>query len=97
VKKFVMCEKHGRREKAFLCMHLGGGQKSPGFYQADFEEDLPPIAWCGFCEDLRVNVHLKPTLDFLFPLISDVCAECFSEARKGRKRRLVKPSALFER
>lgn len=49
----IECRKHGFRPVRFVCMHVAEAadtENRVGFFWAEQEGDLPPIAWCAACE-----------------------------------------------
>ncbi|WP_019142725.1 hypothetical protein [Noviherbaspirillum massiliense] len=82
----VNCAEHGEAEISFVCIHIAkaidGGEKV-GFFWSEAEEGLPPIAWCGACEDWLLqngeewSESFKSRADFKL-----ICAGCFTLAKQ---------------
>lgn len=82
--KYVNCEEHERRRRAFICQHLKKNSKN-GFEEAfetyeDMEflyEDDDFQAWCNECEKVRVATDGWNDESMEFAKIQLVCEKCY--------------------
>ena len=81
----IECSKHGFRPVRFVCIHVARATDTDdrvGFFWAEEEGNLPPIAWCAACESwLRQpgaswNEEFKKLAQFV-----PFCADCYEVAK----------------
>lgn len=90
--KYIDCEKHERRRRAFVCQHLKKNSKN-GFEEAfetyedmEFEyEDDDFQAWCYECEKVRVEHDGWNDESMEFSDIKLVCEKCYFEIKESNK------------
>ena len=80
------CPKHGIRDLTFACIHIAeaidSGEKV-GFFWSAAEGNLPPIAWCGACENWLLQHGEEWNDAFMAEAnFKPLCADCFDLARK---------------
>lgn len=81
----VQCSKHGVRPVRFVCIHVARATDARGrvgFFWAEQEGDLPPIAWCAACEDWlrRPGASWNEEFKKLAQFVS-FCADCYEVAK----------------
>lgn len=87
--KFVDCENHERRRKAFICQHLEKGSKN-GFEESfetyeDMEyeyEDDDFQAWCNDCEKIRIKENGFTDKVMESVKLKLVCEKCYFEIKE---------------
>lgn len=87
--KYVDCENHERRRRAFICQHLNKDSKN-GFEEAfetyedmEFEfEDDDFQAWCNECEKVRLENDGWNEKSMEFAQIKLVCEKCYFEIKE---------------
>lgn len=90
--KYVDCENHERRRRAFICQHLQKGIKL-GFEESfetyenmEFEyEDDDFQAWCNECEKVRLENDGWNDMTMEFAKIKLVCEKCYFEIKETSK------------
>ena len=87
--RYIDCEDHERRRRAFICQHLNKGSKN-GFEEAfetyedmefEFEED-DFQAWCNECEKVRLETDGWNDKSMEFARIRLVCEKCYFEIKE---------------
>jgi len=90
--KYIDCENHERRRRAFICQHLNKDSKN-GFEEAfetyedmefEFEED-DFQAWCNECEKVRLENDGWNEKSMEFVKIKLVCEKCYFEIKETNK------------
>jgi hypothetical protein len=82
----VECSMHGARPVRFVCIHVAratdnGGRV--GFFWAEQEDDLPPIAWCNACETWLQRPGASWNEDFKkLAQFVPFCADCYEFAKQ---------------
>lgn len=87
--KYIYCENHKRRRRAFVCQHLNKGSKN-GFEEAfdtyedmEFEyKDDDFQAWCDKCEKIRIENDGWNEKSMEFANIKLVCEKCYFEMKE---------------
>jgi hypothetical protein len=78
----IVCERHGRRPKAYVCDHLLHGE-SRGFVTAIDQIGNPyPDAWCLECDDIRMahgGVWNEESEQLI--TVRLVCGDCYEVIR----------------
>lgn len=90
--KYIDCDKHERRRRAFVCQHLKKNSKN-GFEEAfetyedmEFEyEDDDFQAWCNECEKVRAEHDGWNDESMEFSDIKLVCEKCYFEIKESNK------------
>jgi hypothetical protein len=86
VDREMECSRHGVRPVRFVCIHVARATDSGsevGFFWAEQEDHLPPIAWCNACETwLREpgaswNEDFKKLAQFV-----PFCSDCYELAKQ---------------
>jgi hypothetical protein len=92
MRKIVRCKTHGSGFAAYLCIHLAGSIKGGGFFEAEPEPGRGPVAWCRFCEHLRVDIEQTEWHEAIVDLLCVVCQTCFNleKARRTKRRKAVR-------
>ncbi|MES2574706.1 MAG: hypothetical protein V4572_07170 [Bacteroidota bacterium] len=91
--KFVNCEEHERRRRAFVCQHLTKESKI-GFEESfetsedmEFEfEDDDFQAWCDECENIRLKQDGWNDESMEFADIKLICERCYFEIKKSNEK-----------
>ena len=82
----VHCAQHGAKPVRFVCIHIARATDSGtsvGFYWAEQEGSLPPIAWCRACEEwlrrpgAEWNEEFKKLAGFV-----PFCSDCYEIAKE---------------
>jgi hypothetical protein len=81
----IDCQKHGLKFLRFLCIHAAQATETNsqvGFFWAEQEGDLPPIAWCNACEEWLRQPGASWNEEFKrFAAFVPFCADCYDIAK----------------
>lgn len=88
--KYVDCENHDRRRRAFICQHLKEGSQN-GFEESfetfedmEFEyEDDDFVAWCNECEKIRVEEDSLAGKCWEQGKFKIVCEKCYFKIKES--------------
>jgi hypothetical protein len=88
--KYVDCENHNRRRRAFICQHLKEGSKN-GFEESfetvedmEFEfEDDDFAAWCNVCEKIRIEEDSLEGMFWEQGKFKIVCEKCYFKIKES--------------
>jgi hypothetical protein len=88
--KYVDCENHDRRRRAFICQHLKEGSNN-GFEESfetyedmEFEyEDDDFVAWCNECEKVRVEEDSLSGRCWEEGKFKIVCEKCYFKIKES--------------
>lgn len=90
--KYVDCDKHERRRRAFICQHLkidtniGFEEAFDTYEDMEFEfEDDDFEAWCNRCESVRKENDGWNEISMEFAKIKLVCEKCYFEIKEANK------------
>ena len=82
----VRCAKHGMRPVRFVCIHVAraaDAHSRVGFFWAEPEGNLPPIAWCASCESWlrRPGASWSEEFQNLAQFVP-FCADCYELVKR---------------
>ena len=87
--KYVDCENHNRRRRAFICQHLKDGSRN-GFEESfetvgdmkfEFEDD-DFVAWCNDCEKIRAEEDSLEGKCWEQGKFKIVCEKCYFQIKE---------------
>ncbi len=88
--KYVDCERHERRRRAFICQHLKNNSRNgfeeafPTYESMEFEYDDDDFqAWCNDCEKIRLQQDGWDETSMAFAKIKVVCEKCYFEIKES--------------
>jgi hypothetical protein len=78
----VHCDRHGDRQKAFVCGHLLHGKNRGFFFDLNDRSNPHPDAWCAKCERARVDDggEWSEASEALLD-VRLVCGDCYEEIK----------------
>jgi len=86
--KYVSCEEHEYRRRAFVCQHLnhteivGFEEAFDTFEEMELEDDDDFMAWCNECEKARQQEGEWNDASMEFADIKLVCEKCYFEMKE---------------
>jgi hypothetical protein len=93
----IQCARHGERQKAYVCTHLGGDAFGLGFNRDEPTAENPfPDAWCDDCEIIREAHGGWDSESEKLIKIMLLCSACYERARMRNTRTLVRLDDLAE-
>jgi hypothetical protein len=90
--KYVYCEQHERKRRAFICQHLtktskiGFEESFETFEDMEFEYKNDDFqAWCNECEKVRLELNGWNEESENFAKIRLICETCYFEIKESNK------------
>lgn len=78
----ILCERHGEREKAYVCEHLLSGERKGFVASVDQPGNPHPDAWCLDCDRIRLaHGGTWNAANESLVKVRLVCGECYEDIR----------------